>query len=332
MMVDPPLVTVIVLCFNHERFAVECLESIRAQTYKNVQVLITDDCSTDRSVDIIAEWIRAAGRDYKFTIHPVNRGICATLNEALIDAKGKYVSIVATDDVWASEKLTRQVAEMESLGEQVGVLYSDAYRIDEAGNELGQLFIEWHEKKVPRETKIFPMLLQGNFIPAMTPLIRRSALVEIGPYDELLCYEDFDMWLRLSQRTEFVFSDFISAKYRIVDNSFTRTVLWTKSAPRYRAEFLIYAKCLNAPNLSDEQRDLILARMHDAAENLRRMRDPAAIEYICKLLPHRPRVKALRMLMQAIFLGSPVFEKKVDRAISVMTYVARKLIAHGKAR
>lgn len=324
--------TVIAICFNHAKFVVECLSSIRAQTYKNVQLLIVDDCSTDGSVAIIKKWISITNTDCKFVNHTVNRGICATLNEALVDAKGKYVSVVATDDVWMAEKLTRQVAEMESLPDQVGVLYSDAYQIDEFGNQLPQSFIEWHNKKVPLETRIFPFLLEGNFIPAMTPLIRRSILVDIGGYDDRLCYEDFDMWLRLSQRVDFVFSEYISAKYRIVHNSVTRRVLWTKSAPRYKSEFLIYSKCLNASNLSVEQRQWILSQMRDAAQNLRKIGDPAAIKVIGKLLPYELRVEAFEMLILTVFPMSPAFEKKINRMASIVTYLGRKLISRGKFR
>jgi glycosyltransferase involved in cell wall biosynthesis len=320
-----PLVSVIALCFSHAKFVVECLESIRAQTYKSVQLIIMDDCSTDNSATIIEQWISTTNTSCEFVKHAVNRGICATLNEALTLASGKYVSMVATDDVWMPDKLMRHVAEMEALPKEVAVLYGDAYQIDEAGTQLPELFIEWHKKKVPTETRIFGALLQGNFIPAMTPLIRRSMLVEAGPYDERLCYEDFDMWLRLSQRAQFVFSDYVSAKYRIVNNSVTRTVLWAKSVPRYRSEFLIYAKCVKVPNISAEERDWIFCRMRDAAENLRRMRDPAATRYIWSLFTHKPRGETFKMLIQAIFLRSPAVEKRVDRIVNLATYLARRV-------
>jgi len=170
------------------------------------------------------------------------------------------------------------------------------------------------------------MLLQGNFIPAMTTLIRRSMLSEVGPYDERLCYEDFDMWLRLSQHTDFVFSDYISAKYRIVSNSQTRTVLWTKSAPRYRSQFLIYSKCLSASNLSSEQRRWIVDNMRDAARDLRAINDPAAIEFIWKLLPYRP-FQATKMLMLTLLSISPDVEQRMNRGGRVLIYLARRVMS-----
>jgi glycosyltransferase involved in cell wall biosynthesis len=321
-----PMVSVIALCFNHARFLIECLESIQAQTYKNIQLLIMDDCSTDGSVAIIKDWIARTNTNCTFICHTINQGICATLNQALLTAKGKYVSMVSTDDVWMPDKLTCQVAEMESLSDRVAVIYSDAYQIDESGQLLPKLFMEWHNKKAPSETRIFPLLLQGNFIPAMTTLIRRSALAEAGPYDERLCYEDFDMWLRLSQRNDFVFSNYVSAKYRIVNSSVTRTVLWEKCGPRYRSEYLVYSKCLRASGLGKEQREWIALQMRGAARNLRAINDPAATKFSWKLLVHQPGFESIMLLAVTLFAISPGFEKRIERSISILTYVARRLM------
>src|SRR6478672_5840202 len=108
-MVDGPLVSVIALCYNHSRFVVECLESIRTQTYQPLHIILIDDQSKDNSVALIEEWIGTHHVTCTFIKHTTNKGICKSLNEGLSLARGKYISIIATDDVWLPEKLEHQV-------------------------------------------------------------------------------------------------------------------------------------------------------------------------------------------------------------------------------
>ncbi len=130
-----PLVTVIACCYNHSAFVVESLESIRRQTYPRVQLIITDDASTDDSDAVITDWIARHQMSCTYLRHHTNKGICKTLNEALSHATGKYIALLATDDLWMHDKLANQIGIMETLPEKVGVLYSNAMQIDEAGTE-----------------------------------------------------------------------------------------------------------------------------------------------------------------------------------------------------
>ena len=249
-----PLVTVWVGCYNHARFVVEALESVRQQTYPNIQLIVWDDCSKDNSVEVIEYWIAKHQVDCTFLKHKINLGICRSLNEALALSHGKYVSGVAADDVWLPTKTATQVGMLERLPEDVGVVYSDAYQIDEGGKLLPEMFIEAH-RLLPTmpEGWIFDTLIQGNFIPAMTSLTRRRCLEVVGNYDENLVFEDWDMWLRISRQYRFAFDRIPSAKYRIVATSMVRTM----SEPMWRAKELIKAKCYFRGWLSTEQRSVV---------------------------------------------------------------------------
>jgi dTDP-4-amino-4,6-dideoxygalactose transaminase/glycosyltransferase involved in cell wall biosynthesis len=218
-----PLVTVIVPCYNHARFVVECLESVRQQTYRNIQLIIMDDCSKDNSVAVIRDWIRAHDIQCLFIAHERNAGLCKTLNEALSHAEGKYIAGIAADDVWLPDKLAHQVAEMERLPKTIGVLYSDAYLIDADGNLLPQRFIESIRTfERPPEGNVFRELIQKNWIPVHGTLIRRSCYEQVGLYDESLSYEDLDMWLRIARCYQFAYSSRILAKYRVLPTSMSR--------------------------------------------------------------------------------------------------------------
>jgi len=245
-----PVVTVFVACYNQSRFVEECLDSVRHQTYPNLQVIIFDDCSKDNSVSVIYAWMKKHGLDWEFIAHKRNVGICASLNEVLRLARGKYISMVAADDVWLPDKTTRQVAMMERMPEDVGVLYSDAFQIDESGETLPQMFIYAHRKFViPPEGFLFDVLWEGNFIPAMTTLIRRECFKHVGTYDEDLCFEDWDMWMRISRIFRFAYDEMPAASYRIVSSSAARTM----SEAIYRSTEVLRLKCFFRGWLNAEQ-------------------------------------------------------------------------------
>ncbi|MHB1083815.1 MAG: glycosyltransferase family 2 protein [Thiobacillus sp.] len=284
-MTEHPRVTAIAVCYNHARFVVECLDSIRNQTYPNVQIVIMDDCSQDDSVKIIQDWIDRYGIECSFIAHQKNQGLCRTLNEALGLAQGKYISMIATDDTWMPEKLTHQVKQMESLPVEVGVLYGDAYQIDESGRRLSRLFIEAHRSfDTMPEGNIFSVLLEGNYIPAMSTLIRTSVYAKVGNYDERLVYEDWDMWLRISRDFEFAYSPHISTQYRIVHTSITRKILWARDSAKFISDFLIAEKLLANQGLTQQQHQMLRKRVVDCANDLYCVGYPDAKTYLWKAL------------------------------------------------
>jgi glycosyltransferase involved in cell wall biosynthesis len=239
---DLPLVTAIVTCYNHERFVTHCLESIKRQEYPNLQVLLTDDRSKDASAAIIRGWLAAnPSLPVTFIENQQNQGLCKTVNQVLTLARGKYVCPLSTDDLWEPGKIWEQVRLMESLPEQTGVVYSDAFLMDEKGAPLPNRFIGTYRQFArPPEGDIHDTLWDGNFIPAMTTLIRRSAFDQVGVYDETLFYEDWDMWLRISRRYHFAYFPKPSAKYRVMPGSMSKA-----SVDRMRvADQLMFTKYL----------------------------------------------------------------------------------------
>jgi len=310
-MTEQPLVTVIAVCFNHARFVTQCLDSILNQTYDNVQIIIMDDCSQDESVRIIQDWIERYGITCRFIIHAQNQGLCRTLNEALSHALGKYISMVATDDVWMPEKLFNQVSAMEGLPEQVGVIYSDAYQIDEKGDPLPNMFIEEHRlfDGVP-EGEIFSLLLEANFVPAMSTLIRASVYARVGNYDERLIYEDWDMWLRISRQFHFAYSAYVSARYRVVANSLTRRVLRARGNARFTSDFTIFEKVLAFDRLTNQQQALLHTRLSYCARALYIGGHFEAKSYLWKALSYSmDRASVLSLLLALLGVQHSKFRR-----------------------
>ena len=260
-----PLVSMIVLSYNQSRFVSETLESVKAQTYKATQLIIVDDCSSDDSVATIDRWLKKNGIHCEFIRHQKNLGICKSLNNAMAVATGKYISMVASDDVWLPDKIARQVAIMEAETDQVGVLYSDAFQIDESGNLLAEMFIAAH-RKLPEmpQGQILNTLLEGNFIPGMTTLIRRSCYDKVGLYDEHLPWEDWDMWLRIARHYLFLYSSTPSAKYRYHEKSLSHS----NRAIMLKSSFNVLLKHFSLGHLNQDQKSTLSGKLLRLSEEL----------------------------------------------------------------
>jgi glycosyltransferase involved in cell wall biosynthesis len=313
-----PLVTVIACCYNHSAFVVESLESIRQQTYPHFKLIVTDDASTDDSDAVITDWISRHRMPCIYLRHRTNKGICKTLNEALSHATGKYIALLATDDVWMPDKLESQVGLMETLPEKVGVLYSDAIQITEAGGILPQRFIEAHTADPPAEGDIFSRLLDRNFIPAMTTLIRTSCYETVGLYDERLCFEDLDMWLRIAQHYHFAFSPKVSAKRRIVSTSMTSTLIYTESRVMLKTFFCIDAKLIKSDRLPSTKNSLIIQRLAKLAERMYQQQYRGRTVYLFRAFLTDRRHRTLVMgVCSALGISYSQFCRLLDWMVSV---------------
>lgn len=217
-----PLVSIVAINFNNSNYVIETLESIDAQTYSNTELIVVDDCSTDDSIQKIENWLLNYKKPYQFICSPRNEGVCATCNKGYKAAKGKYISSIATDDVMLPEKIAKQAYFFELLADDVGMIYGDAYLIDDNSNKLAGTFIKkFRDFDNPPSGNIFKALIEGNYIPAMATMVRASILPIVGYFDENLLYEDFDMWLRISKVYQVIFQNEITVKYRIRKNSLT---------------------------------------------------------------------------------------------------------------
>jgi len=311
-------VTVIAVCYNHARFLIECLESIRMQTFQDFQLIITDDFSNDESPSLIEGWITQNRPDAIFIRHEKNVGLCRTLNEALGCASGEFISMTATDDVWENDKIEKQLAVMREQSDQVALIYSDARQMDEAGNILPEKFIEAHKGDFsPPSGNVFSALVDGNFVPAMSTLIRRKAIEAVGNYDERLSYEDYDMWLRLSQKYDFVFFPGVFARYRIVSTSIVRTLFNEPTAHHSHTLFLINTKLLLTELLNDRQRNACSEKQWEAAYTLYLLGDSKACACLWKAFYS---TKKSRVFLLAVV---SCFGLSRQRAKKLMSYVKK---------
>lgn len=197
------LVTVICVCYNHARFVVEALESVKKQTYSSVELIIVDDGSADDSAQIIHQWVEK-NPTATFIDLKQNIGYTKAFNKAFHLAKGKFYIDLAADDVLLPERIEKGVAGFLDKGERYAIQFGDAQFIDTTGKYLSK-----HSDKFPHATipqgDVYGEVIHRYFICSPTMLVRKSVLDALGGYDEDLHYEDFDLWIRIGRDNLFFY-------------------------------------------------------------------------------------------------------------------------------
>jgi glycosyltransferase involved in cell wall biosynthesis len=216
--VNFPLVSVIVPAYNAETFIERTLNSVLSQTYKNIEVLVVDDGSSDQTAEIVRSMAQQDSR--VVLLHQKNSGVAAARNFAIQKSQGEFIAPIDADDLWYPENLEKQVQCFLQADLAVGVVYAWSVDIDEEDLPTGGFCAS----KVGG--KVLKTLVCHNFIGnASATLIRRSCFENIGSYNCQLkeqnaqgC-EDWELYLRLAERYQFrVVPEFLIG-YRKIFNS-----------------------------------------------------------------------------------------------------------------
>ena len=206
----PPLVSVLMTVFNGERFLNATLASILGQTYRNIELLVIDDGSNDATWEMLSQ-VAAQDNRMQLLRHENNQGVPVAMNRLFKQANGTYVNRHDADDISHTERYTRQVAYLESHPE-VGVIGTRVELIDAADQPLDLSFF------VTRlgNAEIQAELLRTNCLCQGSVLFRRELLDRVGYYEEgNIGSEDYDLWLRMAEVTQFAVLDEILYQYRI---------------------------------------------------------------------------------------------------------------------
>jgi glycosyltransferase involved in cell wall biosynthesis len=209
-----PKVSVTIPSYNHARFLAAAIESVLAQTYKNIEVVIVDDGSTDGSFEIAKDYAARYPDIVSVSTHAGhrNRGISATVNRGFELSTGVYWCGLPSDDLLHSHKIAEQVAFLEEHPD-IGWVYCYAYYVDENGQRRPEY--GFFGEDITKSPDAVEYLLLGNVIPGMTPLMRRDAVAEIEPHDETFVYSDWDFWIRLAARHPVAFQPRARVLYRM---------------------------------------------------------------------------------------------------------------------
>jgi len=205
-----PTVSIIMNCWNCERYLKEALDSAFAQTYKNIEVVFWDNLSSDSSIEIAKQYpIR-----FFSNTRPLPLG--ESRNLAIEHAQGKYIAFLDCDDIWLPTKLEKQVSLLESNPE-LALVYSDCYHINAGGEILLQSF----KASPPHMGCIFNDLFAHNFIPMVTAVVRKDMMPKFSYGFDIA--EEYDVWLKMAADYKFDYVNEPLAKYRVYPENTSNT-------------------------------------------------------------------------------------------------------------
>lgn len=214
------LVSIITPTYNCARFIAETIKSVQAQTYKNWEMIIVDDCSSDNTKEIVEQYLKDDAR-IKYYCLPKNSGASEARNEALRRAKGKWIAFLDSDDLWQPEKLSKQIQFMEKNG--YAFSYHEYMEIDEEDNPLG---VKISGPKHINKIGIFSYCWPG----CLTVMYNREkiGLIQIPNIKK---NNDYAMWLKAIKKADCHLLSENLAKYRkrtgsISSGSYTSLIKW----------------------------------------------------------------------------------------------------------
>ena len=186
-MPDSGWVSIIMPNYNGEKYLPESIGSVIAQSYTNWELLVVDDCSTDRSVDLIEKYVAGNPKIFLFR-NERNVGAAGSRNRALEQAKGRWIAFLDADDVWLPQKLERQLRFMQDRG--CSLSFTDYLVIDEFSEEKA-LFVP------SKEEYTYQNILRKNDIGCLTVIYDADAIGKYPMPEKAVKREDYACWLAI---------------------------------------------------------------------------------------------------------------------------------------
>lgn len=234
-----PRVSVIVPVLNGARWLGEALESARAQTFSDLEIIIVDDGSTDGSPDI-ARRLRERGDDRIRLFEFDHGGLATARNRAIRRARGDYFALLDSDDAWLPDHLERAMNAFEQ-DPDLGLVHANIERVDEQGRSIEIPVRHWQSADDAYEA----IALRHEHVSCPTAVVSREAIETVGGFDERfngLGCEDRDLWIRVSERFRLRYLEHVTARYRVHSASMS-----VNHERMDRARRLLIAKLAHSP-------------------------------------------------------------------------------------
>ena len=270
-----PLISVIIPAYNAEKTIQETIESVVNQTFSDWELIVINDGSQDRTVDVVSQITDPRIKVFSYS----NAGAPASRNRGFDNSLGQFIAFLDADDLWTTDKLESQLNALQ-LHPEAAVAYSWTNYIDESGNFLKQ------GGHIICNGDVYSKLLVRNFLEnGSNPLIKREAINEVGGFDESLKGgQDWELYLRLGEKYHFVAVEKPQILYRVSSNSISSNTI--------RQE----AECLKVIEIAFERAPASLQylKKHSLASNYKYL--------ACKTIDSQPTQKKGLTVMRLILL------------------------------
>lgn len=220
---NQPLVSVIMNCYNSDRYLKEAIDSVMAQTYPTWEIIFWDNQSTDNSASIVKSY---NDNRIKYFYSPKHTLLGEARNLAVEKASGSWIGFLDCDDIWLANKLEKQIG---LINDGIGLIYSRMeFLVENSGTDT--MMAKSIQKKIYPKMKVLPAgdvfskLLYECFIPLPSVIIKKVLFQQVGGIDNnLKVAEDYDIFLKIANIAKVVAVENILCKYRIHANNLSHS-------------------------------------------------------------------------------------------------------------
>lgn len=210
---EKDMISVIIPTYNRAKTLKRAIDSVLNQTYSNIEVIIVDDCSTDKTSEVISNYDNKKIKYYKLE---KNLGACAARNKGIQIASGKYIAFQDSDDEWFKEKLEKQIKTLKETNTKVTFC---ALNYVQDGKKKGKKIPNRDANEFENMTK---ELLKENFISTQTILGEKGVFEEIEFDESLPRFQDWDLAIRISKLYKISYLDEVLVNLYIQKDSITK--------------------------------------------------------------------------------------------------------------
>jgi len=221
-----PKLSVIIASYNHQDYIAETLESLEKQTFQDFEIIVVDDGSTDKTVEVAKNF---PSRAQIFTQE--NQGVVAARNRGASLAKGQYICFVDSDDVVLPDRFARQVAVLDGDLE-LGLVFADASIIDSKGKQIGKFSDVY--PVVPGDVAQM-LAMYYCFTPMITVMVRAEVLKKTGPFEKPGPISDYMKWIEVAHLSKVYYDPQPLGCWRRHQTSTSKSANKVKSYAKTRA-------------------------------------------------------------------------------------------------
>ena len=295
---EEPLVSVLVPCYNHEKYVIECLESIKSLDYSRLELIVSDDCSPDSTFALSEEWMQRNADRFERTLvvrQERNIGVIRNLQFLFDSSQGDYLTYVASDDVLLESGISSRLKLLQE-DRNIDAVFGNAQLISSSGAVVESEFIGQRiVKELTSRRLLVSSLLLNWCVPGPVMMLRKAAVMKNGSLGLLpvgLKAEDRYIYIRMASRGKLRFLDAVVAKYRTLQDSMSKP-----SAPSsFVTSYFVQSDKQNRHLLSGFNRVVIETMISQYSIELNKSSITIAI-YKCMNLMFRLVTRSFRMIL-----------------------------------
>lgn len=298
------MVSVVIPAYNAALYLADALRSVMAQTYRDYEIIVVNDGSTDTTREVLEEfqpWIRHLSQ--------ANQGPSAARNLGIRAARGTYICFLDADDLWTPDKLQVQVEFLENHPE-IGLVFADIEEFGTFRSSCRSVIRESFGSEVKGGIAIpdaFSKLLTTNFIPTPTVMVRSHCLLRSGVFNESLrIVEDRDLWLRIAAHFQIAWIPQVLCRRRVHDCNLSQNDELALHS-RLKVVSALHQECPDQAPASVWKEELSRLYLQLATSLLVKNRGHEGRQALLHSLHYRIRLRALALFLLS-FLGRPVID------------------------